>query len=324
MNKVSVVIPTWNAAQDVERALKSMLPLEVDGEILVVDNGVINTDTELAVQNLQKIYPYLRYLKFEKQLGYAGAVNAGMAAAKYRYVAVMNNDNTTRPGWLIALLNEIQNTANCAITSANVQRENVPVTKGGLSLFGRITYTNEPMGNTPYDVFQPDGSAFLLDKEKINTPYEDEYFIYHEDSALGWKAHLMGYCVRMVPEAKVSTFDGGSTRRIPYKTAFYTERNRWLNYLIFPEFSTILKCLPLWLLDSFACALFRKNIRARIHAWAWVATHIFYVKELRYKMQQLRKQKDKEILRKLFGRYHPKIDGILFSYFRIIGLHLQR
>ncbi len=320
---VSIVIPTWNAANDVKRVLAALLPLEVPGEILVVDNGVVNDETEKVVHEFQREFSYVKYLKYKKQLGYAGAVNAGMQAAVHRYVAVMNNDNLPERGWLNALLEEMQQHPNSAIATANVKREGVPDhLEGGLSIFGRIVYSNRMRQPIPHEVFQPDGSAFLLDREKIPLPYEDEYFIYQEDASLGWKAHTAGFSVRFVPGAKVKTFDGGSTRRIPYKTAFYSERNRWLNYLIFPEPGTVLKCLPLWILDALASAV-RSNSRAKIHAWLWVLMHPVYVFRLRKKMQDLRAVSDKEVLPLLFGNY-PFFPAVLFSYFRLVGLKLRQ
>jgi GT2 family glycosyltransferase len=322
--KFSIVIPTWNAANDVRRVLTALLPLELPGEILIVDNGVVNDETEHVAAEFREQFPYVKYLKFEKQLGYAGAVNAGVKAASHRFVAVMNNDNLPQAGWLKALAEEMQASPTTAIVSANVERLGVPQDReGGLSIFGRIVYTEKRKPNGAHDVFQPDGSAFLLDREKISLPYEDEYFIYQEDAALGWKARLMGFNVRHATEAKVTTFDGGSTRRIPYKTAFFSERNRWLNYLAFPELGTVVRCLPIWALDSLASAV-RGNLRARLHAWFWIAAHFSYVLGLRKRMQALRIVSDDKILPLLFGRYLSAFDPLLFSYFRLVGLELRR
>ncbi len=233
--QVSVVIPTWNAAGDVARVLELLVVQEhAEFEILVVDNGVVNRDTELVCERFRAQIPALRYLRFEKQLGYAGAVNEGTEAAAFDLVAVINNDNLPDQRWLAELVAEysaLKAQRREAVVSSLVNRPDFPEPLGArLNIWGRLVRVPS---SGRYIPFHADGSAFLFSKAAFGLPYDPDYFIYHEDVALGWRAWLSGKEVTLAEKSLAATFDGGSTRRIKYLTAFYTERNRWLNYIVF-------------------------------------------------------------------------------------------
>lgn len=303
---VSVVIPTWNAAADVRRVLERLARQEgASFEVVVVDNGVVNRETELVCDELRARFPGgLRYLRFEKQLGYAGAVNEGAAAAAYDLVAVINNDNLPEPRWLAELVRtyeERKARGREAIVSSHVHRPDFDDPFGKrFNLWGRIVRVPR---RGEYVPFHPDGSSFLFSRAAFGRPYDDDYFIYHEDVYLGWRAWLMGFEVALAEASRAETFDGGATRRIKYLTAFYTERNRWLNYFTFLSTASLLKALPLLWADALLKLAFGSNRRAKLHAWAWLWLHPGAVFAKRRAMQAARKRPDREILPLIAGNY---------------------
>ncbi len=331
---ISVVIPTWNAANFVQRVLELLQRQEdVNYEIIVVDNGVVNSETEEVVKKFQKNIPNLRYLRFEQQLGYAGAVNAGVQAAKYSLVASINNDNLPDKRWLAELLAEYQQAkkeGREAIISSLVHREGfAQPLAANMNIFGRIVHPSQKnpaleRAGTQF-LFHPDGSAFLLNKEIFGLPYDEDYFIYHEDVYLGWRAWLAGYEVRMAPKSLAETFDGGSTKRIAYKTAYYTERNRWLNYFFFLSWGSLLSLAPVLFLDAVIKVLAGSNQKAKFHAWLWLITHASEIRAKRRLIQSIRKQIDAEILPKISGSYlsgDGKLNRIFRFLYRCCGISL--
>lgn len=291
---VSVVIPTWNAASFVDRVLAALVKQEgVHYEIIVVDNGVVNNETEQVCAKYQS-FPALKYLRFEKQLGYAGAVNAGTVAAHSRLVAVINNDNIPDPRWLVELVMLHQKNPGCIIGSL-VDRPDMPDPLGAVfNIWCRVV---RPKGYRRGEtLLHPDGSAFLFDKKVYGQPYDEDYFIYQEDLALGWRAWLMGKKVLLAEKSRAVTFDGGSTRRIAYRTAYYTERNRWLNYFIFLEWRSLIGLMPALKLDACLKFFFGSNRKAKLHAWLWILGHPGVIMRKRRAMQKLRKVDDAQIL----------------------------
>lgn len=303
---VSVVIPTWNAAAFVDSVLQSLTKqVEVNYEILVVDNGVVNADTEAVALRHQSTFPALRYLKFEKQLGYAGAVNAGAAAAAHPLVAVMNNDNIPEPRWLTELLAvfEAESTEKSSvIVGSLIERPGFADPLGcNINFWSRIVRVSGWRRNR--NLFHPDGSAFLFDRRIFSPPYDEDYFVYQEDVELGWRAWLEGHRVLLAEKSRGTSFDGGSTRRIAYKTAYFTERNRWINYLCYLSMPNLLKAIPVLFLDNLIKIFFGNQRGAKLHAWGWLVVDPGYIWRRRQAIQARRKRHDRDILPLLSGTY---------------------
>lgn len=99
---VSVVIAAYNAADTVTRTILSALAQrDISVEILVVDD--CSTDqTRAIVSALGE--PAVRLLKLDRNRGPGGARNAGFAASRGRWIAVLDSDDTMRPDRLHRLI----------------------------------------------------------------------------------------------------------------------------------------------------------------------------------------------------------------------------
>jgi glycosyltransferase involved in cell wall biosynthesis len=125
---VSIVIPTYNRARLLERALGSAVrECRPGDEILVVDDGSTD-DTEAVVRASG---PAVRYLTGEHR-GAGAARNAGIKAATGDLVAFLDSDDEWIPGklsWQRTVL------------------EQFPDVLFLFSDFGRVTRTNERLGH---------------------------------------------------------------------------------------------------------------------------------------------------------------------------------
>lgn len=91
---VSVVIPVYNRAHTLERALNSVLhQTYAHFEILLVDDA--STDGGVPSWALQD--PRVRVIKHETNQGAAGARNTGVANALYPYIAFLDSDDAWHP-----------------------------------------------------------------------------------------------------------------------------------------------------------------------------------------------------------------------------------
>jgi len=94
---VSVIIPTYNRAHLISRAIKSVLNQTYqDFEVIVVDDG--STDnTEEVIKEFQKKDERIKYVRHEKNKGGSAARNTGIKAAKGKYIAFLDSDDEWLP-----------------------------------------------------------------------------------------------------------------------------------------------------------------------------------------------------------------------------------
>lgn len=93
--KVSVIIPTYNRAHVLKRAMDSVLSQEeVELELIVVDDGSTDETKEL-VSGYQD--ERVRYIRAEKNGGPARARNLGAKEAKGDFIAFQDSDDEWRP-----------------------------------------------------------------------------------------------------------------------------------------------------------------------------------------------------------------------------------
>ena len=108
MISVSVIIPTYNAAETIVCTIKSVTDQEYPPkEILVVDD--CSTDnTLIELDKLTKIIPNLRIIKTERNFGGpAGPRNIGVRNATSEYVAFLDSDDLWHPKFLAICLKYI-------------------------------------------------------------------------------------------------------------------------------------------------------------------------------------------------------------------------
>lgn len=94
---VSVIIPTYNRAHLLPRAIKSVLNQTFqDFEVIVVDDGSMD-NTEEVVKKFQKQDKRVRYIKHEGNKGGSAARNSGIKNAKGKYIAFLDSDDEWLP-----------------------------------------------------------------------------------------------------------------------------------------------------------------------------------------------------------------------------------
>lgn len=140
--KVSVIIPTFNRAHVLYYALKSVLEQTYqDFEIFVVDDASTDSTPELIKQFND---PRIHYIRFETNRKSAAARNAGMEAARGKYIAFLDSDDEWRPTKLekqVALMDSLGEEWGCSYTGA---------------------YVNKVGGLTRHRVYNPRRSGFLV------------------------------------------------------------------------------------------------------------------------------------------------------------------
>lgn len=95
MPNVSVIIPTYNRAHILGRAIRSVLNQTYqDFELIIVDDGSSDS-TDEVVKSFDDVR--IRYLKHKKNRGGAATRNTGIKAARGKYIAFQDSDDEWLP-----------------------------------------------------------------------------------------------------------------------------------------------------------------------------------------------------------------------------------
>lgn len=95
--KISVIIPTHNREELLERALKSVLAQTFNPfEVIIADDG--STDgTSAKVRGWMQLDERLQYFRSEKNIGAAAVRNRALVLAKGEYVCFLDDDDEWEP-----------------------------------------------------------------------------------------------------------------------------------------------------------------------------------------------------------------------------------
>lgn len=95
MEKISVIIPTYNRAEKIRKSIESVLQQTyTDLEIIVVDDGS-EDDTREVVETIQD--RRIQYVRLAFNQGAAAARNEGVRLANYPLIAFQDSDDIWRP-----------------------------------------------------------------------------------------------------------------------------------------------------------------------------------------------------------------------------------
>src|SRR4051794_2391611 len=99
--RVTVVVPSWNGREMLDLVLPTLAAQTLGPlRVLVVDNG----SADGSAAHVRDRHPAVEVLELAENVGFAAAVNAGIAAADTEYVALFNNDMEIDPGCVAELV----------------------------------------------------------------------------------------------------------------------------------------------------------------------------------------------------------------------------
>jgi len=107
---VSVIMPTFNRAYSLERAINSVFCQSYrDWELIIVDDGSMDNTKEIVEKYLAESNK-IRFIKNNRKKGPAGARNTGISSSKGEYIAFLDSDDEWMPNHLEECLNALKTT----------------------------------------------------------------------------------------------------------------------------------------------------------------------------------------------------------------------
>ena len=307
--EVSIITVNFNGKKFLENLFNSAMKLNYRNfEIIFVDNA----STDGSVEYVKKNYPKVKVIENQDNLGFAIANNNAARIAKGEYIFFLNNDTKVHPDVIFELVKKIKEVprigiAGCRLMSYDGKKHFH--TGIGIDILGYPVVLKK--------VFYIEGSALMIKKElfaKLNG-FDSQYFMFHEDIDLAWRARLLGYNVVAFPLAIVYhavgvAAGGGEKKNGKYQTTFlrryYSERNNIRTILKNYQFNTLLLILPLYFLINFTEIIFFlvtfkfKIIILYFKAYAWNFINFRNTLQERVRIQQTRTTSDKTIIKNMY------------------------
>lgn len=138
---VSVIIPTYNRSDYIERAIESvLLQTYKNFELIIVDDNEKNSDARKILENKMKKYENnckIKYIQHEKNLNGATARNTGIRNSNGKYITFLDDDDYYLPKRLEVLVDALEkNIEYTAAYTSSITKLNgkiVNISKANLS-----------------------------------------------------------------------------------------------------------------------------------------------------------------------------------------------
>ncbi len=201
----SVVIPSFNGRHLLSRCLASIechRPADpaLAIEVLVSDDA----STDGTAEWLEASYPEVKLIRAQSNGGFCAAANAGIAAARGRFIQLLNNDTEVAAGWIEAGVAPFSDpSAGSVAPLVRVRSEPARTDSAGdsYSLAGRPTKRGHGRparlfaGRSIEEVFGASGSSafYRADVLKRLGGFDSLYGSYYEDVDLAFRLRWAGY-----------------------------------------------------------------------------------------------------------------------------------
>ncbi len=233
MIKTAIIIPNYNGAAYIGPCLSALIPqCGKETAVWVVDNGSSDGSEKIA-----ESFSEVNVLRFKKNKGFTGAVNAGLkSVGKTDYVILLNNDTVVGEHFVDELVSAMERHPDAFSAQARMRRMDAPgrLDDGGdiyCALgwaFGRGSMAPADRYDREEPIFSACAGAaiYRYDVLKDMGGFDPSYFAYLEDVDLGWQARRAGWKNYYIPSANVFHAGSGTTgsRFNQFKT-LYSSRN---------------------------------------------------------------------------------------------------
>jgi GT2 family glycosyltransferase len=228
---VSVVVPTLRAGPELLDCVYSLDRQTQPGvEIIVVDNSGRGLARQSAAARLAT-----RLIENETNLGFGAAVNAGFRASRAPYLATINDDAVAHPQWLERLIQAMNSQDRVGMCASQIRLAGQELLdSAGMLVSGDGSSKQRGQFESPArfarreEVLLPSACAALYRRamlEEIGL-FDEEFFLYCEDTDLGLRARWAGWKCLYVPDAVVEHAYSSSAGQASPLKAYYVERNR--------------------------------------------------------------------------------------------------
>lgn len=231
---VSVIIASYHRADDLRLCLQALSRSKLrEHEVIVVDNA----STDHACQ-VAREFPGVTLIENPDNRGFAVANNQGLAIAKGRYVALVNNDAVLDEHWLQQGAELLDRQDDLAAVGGKffLWNDEQPLGERKNRFYGPAWV--RWYGDTPQDLDDPsparyvptlNGAGVMVRRKaiaEVGEPFLDpKYFMYFEETDFFARCIRTGWRLRYEPAMECWHRVRASTAAIPYRYYYQIARN---------------------------------------------------------------------------------------------------
>ena len=314
-NKVLLVILIYNGADYIRDCFSSLKNISYPKEslkILAIDNASTDNSVELIRNN----WPDVEVIESKDNIGFAAGNNIGMQYAidnNFDYVYLLNQDTVVQPDFLQKAVGLAETEKKIGVVQSKlllhsdkskINSIGNEIHYLGFAYAGGHQSPDKPM--EPREITYSSGGASLFSVKALKEVglFNKEFFMYHEDTDLGWRLWLSGYKVMIAPNSVVY-HKYEFSRSI--KKFYFMERNRRLVMFQNYRLATLLLILPACIMMSismffysFIAGWWKENLRVY-----WYFLKLKNWKQLfatRKEIQAKRKVTEREVVKRFVGK----------------------
>ena len=234
--KLSIITVNYNGLKDTYALIES-IPFNENIEVIVVDNGSKQDEASFIAQR----YPYVKTIRTNRNLGFAGGNNDGIKSAKGKYLFLINNDTIFKEFNIDFLINRLESSSNIGIVCPKIRFAwgTNPIQYAGYTPLSKVTVRNQSIGfgkedNGQYDTAHPTpyahGAAMFTKREAIKKVglMPENYFLYYEEIDWSMMFTKAGYEIWYDPACTIYHKESQSTGQDSPLRTYYITRNRLL------------------------------------------------------------------------------------------------
>ncbi len=203
---VSVIIINYNGKDYLCRCLESVFKNNYKNyEVIVVDNGSTDGSLNYVKKRFIKNSEKLRLIGLEKNYGPSKARNEGVKLSRGKYLAFLDNDTQVDKNWIIEAIKlfESDKKIGCLQCKLLLLKEKnrfdyageYLTPSGFLAQRAKYREIDDGQYDQPAEILAAKSAGMFIRKdvfEKIGG-FDEDYFIYVEETDLCWRSWLIGY-----------------------------------------------------------------------------------------------------------------------------------
>jgi len=303
-------------------------------EVIIIDNA----STDGTPQTLEKLFTKhknVKIIRLKENYGYAGGNNQGFEEAdkNIKYAAFLNNDVEVEPDWLQKIIEVMEQDPLIGAAQPKIlqlkNRMLIDSLGGVIDRLGRAYdlghgLPDMPNLKKPFEVFYARGAAIVVRADLFRKlkGFDEDYFIYYEETDFCWRLKLLGYKVVTVPTSVIYHLGGGTTGGATPHTIYLRRRNQLTTLIKNYSLKHLIQYGSQLTLRYIAVATMRAikkdqtSAKALIKAIQDIVTNHRKIMLKRAKIQGLRKISDREILKSMLDpkRYEELVSYLVDEY----------